>query len=232
MSSRPTRPRGRRASRRRGCWPSCWAGIAARTSRCGGTSTGGWTSRPNSSSTRTTRSGCSNPIAPLDAEAKGKQVWRYGFPEQDYDVGRGEVYDPANKQARPNDSPFKWTVGEVVAIDPASRTLDLKRVVAEPHPRAIVPLDWVRTKDHQAALIDLGTWVADNGIQAAGPVRVARDLLFRLPPRTGQWIDEPLRRPDESRARRCAPPRPDPRPQHARDPGSARLRARPTPGHG
>ena len=42
----------------------------------------------------------------VDDEAKGKQIWRYRFPEQDYDLGRGEVYDPANKQARPNDSPF------------------------------------------------------------------------------------------------------------------------------
>ncbi|HEX6868511.1 MAG TPA: ATP-binding protein, partial [Candidatus Limnocylindrales bacterium] len=120
------------------------------------------------------------------------------FPEQDYDMGRGEAYDPANKQARPNDSPFSWTVGTIVAIDPAARTLDLKRTVAQPHPRAVVPLDWVRTKDHQAALIELGTWVADHGIQASGPVRAARDLLFRLPPRAGQWLDEPLRHPDET----------------------------------
>ena len=66
--------------------------------------------------------GMLEPIGPLDEEAKGKQIWRYRFPEQDYDVGRGEVYDPANKQARPNDSPFTWKVGEVVAVDPALRT--------------------------------------------------------------------------------------------------------------
>src|SRR3954453_16298596 len=132
-------------------------------------------------------------VGPLDVEAKGKQVWRYRFPEQDYDVSRGDVYDPANKQARPTDSPFSWKVGEVVAIGAAQRTVDLKRVVSEPHPRAIVPLDWVRTADLQAALFDLGSWVADNGIQAGGPVRAGRDLLFRLPPRTGQWLDQPLR---------------------------------------
>ena len=146
-------------------------------------------------------------VGPLDDAKNGKQTWRYSFPEQDYDLGRGEVFDPANKQARPNDLPFSWVVGTVVAIDPAARTLDLKRVIAEPHPRAIVPLPWVRTKDHQAALIELGTWVADNGIQASGPVRAGRDLLFRLPPRTGQWLDEPLRREDESEldaARRLA----------------------------
>ncbi|MFL5675082.1 MAG: DEAD/DEAH box helicase, partial [Chloroflexota bacterium] len=146
-------------------------------------------------------------VGPLDVEAKGKQVWRYRFPEQDYDVSRGDVYDPANKQARPTDSPFSWKVGEVVAIDAAQRTVDVKRVASEPHPRAIVPLDWVRTADLQAALFDLGSWVADNGIQAAGPVRAGRDLLFRLPPRTGQWLDQPLREPGETElaaARRLA----------------------------
>ncbi|MFL5687637.1 MAG: TM0106 family RecB-like putative nuclease [Chloroflexota bacterium] len=151
--------------------------------------------------------GMLEPVGPIGDERNGKQIWRYRFPEQEYDVTRGEVYDPGNKQARPNDSPFRWTVGTVVAIDQAERTVDLRRSVAEPHPRAIVPLDWVRTKDHQAALIDLGTWVADHGIQADGPVRAGRDLLFRLPPRAGQWIDEALRHSDEtelSAARRLA----------------------------
>jgi predicted RecB family nuclease len=151
--------------------------------------------------------GLLEPIGPVDDEKKGKQTWRYRFPAQDYDLGRGEVYDPANKQARPNDSPFKWVVGTDARADPAERTVDLKRAVAEPHPRAIVPLNWVRTKDHQAALYDLGAWVADQGVQAPGPTRAGRDLLFGLPPRVGQWLDEPLRRDGESEldgARRLA----------------------------
>ncbi len=51
--------------------------------------------------------GLLEPVGPLDDEKKGKQTWRYPFPAQDYDLGRGEVYDPANKQARPNDSPVQ-----------------------------------------------------------------------------------------------------------------------------
>ena len=151
--------------------------------------------------------GLLEPVGPLDAEQKGRQTWRYRFPEQDYDIGRGAAYDPAKKQARPDDTPFAWTVGDVVAIDPGALTLDLRRPVAEPHPRAIVALDYVATKGHQAALFELGSWVADHGIQATGPVRAGRDLLFRLPPRTGQWLDEPLRRDGESEleaARRLA----------------------------
>jgi predicted RecB family nuclease len=142
--------------------------------------------------------GLLDPVGPIGEPKNGKQVWRYRFPPQDYDLGRGDVFDPANKQARPNDSPFTWKVGEVVALDPAELFVDLRRTVSEPHPRGIVPLPWVQTRDHQAALYDLGEWVADHGIQAVGPGRAGRDLLFRLPPRVGQWIDEELSRKDET----------------------------------
>jgi len=142
--------------------------------------------------------GLLEPLGPVDEPKNGKQTWRYAFPAQDYDLGRGEVYDPANKQARPNDSPFSWIVGEGARVDPADRTVDLRRTVSEPHPRAIVPLNWVRTKDHQASLYDLGEWVADHGIEATGPNRAGRDLLFGLPPRVGQWIDEDLCRAGET----------------------------------
>ena len=83
-------------------------------------------------------------------------------------------------------------------VDAARGPIDLKRSVSEPHPRAIVPLNWVRTKDHQSSLYDLGVWVADHGIEAIGPNRAGRDLLFGLPPRVGQWLDEELCRPGES----------------------------------
>ena len=61
-----------------------------------------------------------------------------------------------------------------------------------------MPLNWVRTKDHQSSLYDLGEWVADHGIEATGPNRAGRDLLFGLPPRVGQWLDEELCRAGES----------------------------------
>ena len=115
--------------------------------------------------------------------------------------------DPAKKQANPNASPFTWEVGKVVATDPAARTVDLKRNVDDAHPRAIVPLDWVRTTDHQASLVALGEWVAEHGMDAPGPQRSARDLLLGRPPRLGQASGEALRGPDEtdlSSARRLA----------------------------
>jgi uncharacterized protein len=151
--------------------------------------------------------GLLEPVGPVDDEKNGKQTWRYRFPEQDYDIGRGDVYDPANKQARPADAPSSWKVGEKAVVDAASLTVDLRRTVDQPHPRAIVPLDQFRTSAHQASLFELGTWVADHGIGADGPNRAGRDLLFGLPPRVGLWLDEPLRQGDEpalAAARRLA----------------------------
>ena len=37
-----------------------------------------------------------------------------------------------------------------------------------------------------------------TGSRPPDPCRAGRDLLFRLPPRVGQWLDEPLQRADES----------------------------------
>ncbi|MEO8438291.1 MAG: TM0106 family RecB-like putative nuclease, partial [Chloroflexota bacterium] len=142
--------------------------------------------------------GLLEPMEPVGEVKNGKQVWRYAFPAQDYDLGRGEVYDPANKQARPNDSPFSWIVGDGAKVDAASRTVEFRRTLSEPHPRAIVPLNWVRTKDHQTSLIELGEWVAGHDIKATGPNRAGRDLLFGLPPRVGQWLDEELCRSGET----------------------------------
>jgi uncharacterized protein len=141
--------------------------------------------------------GLLEPVGPQDEERKGKQTWRYAFPPQDFDVGR-EVYDPGQKQERPDDSPFKWDAGEVVAVDPAARTVDIRRDVTKSHPRAIVPLPWVRTQAHQERLIEIGEWVADHGIDGDGPHRAMRDLLLGRPPRAGQIPGEALARDDES----------------------------------
>ena len=152
----------------------------------------------------------------------GKQTWRYSFPAQDYDLGRGEVYDPANKQARPNDTPFTWLVGEVARVDAANWTVDLRRIVSEPHPSAIVPLNWVRTKDHQASFIELGEWVATTVSR-----RLARTAplatCFR-PAAQGRTLARRRAlssRRDRPRGRAAARARA--RPHDARDPGAARI---------
>ena len=142
--------------------------------------------------------GMLEPVGPIDEPKNGKQTWRYTFPPQDFDLGRGNVHDPAQKQARPNDSPFKWQVGEGAVADVAAGTVDVRRSLDESHPLAIVPLDYVGTKELQGSLIEIGEWVAGNGIDAEGPFRAARELLMRRPPRAGQPPGDPLGRPGET----------------------------------
>ena len=144
--------------------------------------------------------GLLEPVGPVGPPEKGKQVWRYRFPVQDYDIGRGEVYDPRFKQERPADSPFSWKAADVVALDDAARTVDLRGSADAPlpHPEAIVPLAWVRTTGHQEALVTLGEWVVEHGIDAEGPYRAIRDLLLGRPPRTGMGAGESLRREGET----------------------------------
>ncbi|MEA2518192.1 MAG: hypothetical protein QOF49_272 [Chloroflexota bacterium] len=137
------------------------------------------------------------PLEPVGEEAKGKQVWRYGFPDQEHDVSH-TVYEPRRKQDAPDASPFSWDVGEIIAVDPAALTVDLRRRVADPHPQALVPLPWFRARDQQARLLDIGEWVADHAIAGPGPHRAARDLLLGRPPRVGQVDGTSLRRADET----------------------------------
>jgi predicted RecB family nuclease len=137
------------------------------------------------------------PVGPVGDALKGQQVWRYRFPIQDFDVSH-KVYDPAKAQAAPGSAPFEWVVGEVIATDPAAMTVDLRRRLDEPHPEAIVPLNWIPTRDHQQALIEIGEWVLAHGIDSDGPYRAGRDLLLRRPPRCGQRSGEPLTRPGEA----------------------------------
>ncbi len=142
--------------------------------------------------------GLLEPVGPQGDARNGKQVWRYAFPPQDFDIGRGSVSDPAKKQSDPGGSPFSWNVGDEAVADAAVGTVDLRRAIEDPHPRAIVPLDWVRTTDLQGSLVDIAEWVAANGIDADGPYRAARDLLIGRRPRVGQGSGDPVRRAGES----------------------------------
>ncbi|MFL5681097.1 MAG: TM0106 family RecB-like putative nuclease, partial [Chloroflexota bacterium] len=138
------------------------------------------------------------PVEPLDEVARGRQTWRYRLPPQEYDLGRGDLFDPGKAQAAPNDSPFTWDAGKLVIADPAAWTVDIRRKVEDPHPESVVALNWIRTAEQQNALVAIGEWVRDHGIDGDGPYVAARDLLLRRPPRAGQAQGEPLRRDGEA----------------------------------
>ena len=76
--------------------------------------------------------------------------------------------------------------GCVVAIDAATRTIDVKKTrrTADVHPGALYlwerPFD---VREHAEALLRIGEWVAKNGIAPPGPYQAGRDLLLGRPPR-------------------------------------------------
>ena len=119
-----------------------------------------------------------------------RQVWRYRHPLQDYDIGpRSELYDPALRQAHPDGGMKAWKLhASIVGVDDGDGTIDLEwKGGEEPaHPAGIVPLDVFQDGVHRAALLRLGGWVVEHGVDAEGPWRAARDLLLRRPPRAGQ----------------------------------------------
>lgn len=128
-------------------------------------------------------------------------IHRYEFPAQDHDIRvGGGVRDPAT-----NGNP-----GEVVALDNAARTVDLKRAKTStvPHPTSLIPYEYFDPKEHVGSLVRLAEWVLEHGIAAETPERrAARDLLLRHPPRlthdAGGWDALPGE-DDLRRARRLA----------------------------
>jgi uncharacterized protein len=152
--------------------------------------------------------GLLEPVGPIDAPGRtGRQTWRYTYPEQEMEVGRDPVYDPRLKQADPDAKPSSWKIGDVIEVDLAGRTIDVKRLATDPHPLALVPLRTYGSKTHRERLFELAEWIADHDLDGDGAYRAARDLLLRLPPRVGQEPGTPLRKDGESElaaARRLA----------------------------
>ncbi|MDQ4034999.1 MAG: TM0106 family RecB-like putative nuclease [Chloroflexota bacterium] len=131
-----------------------------------------------------------------------RQTWRYRFAPQDYDIGqRSDLYDPVLYRDQPEAKWSAWKVrGELQGINDADGTLDLAWPAGtEPrHPEALVPLNIIGDKEQRAALLRIGEWVAEHGIDASGPWRAARDLLLRRPPTVGQPAGTALREDGET----------------------------------
>jgi uncharacterized protein len=80
----------------------------------------------------------------------------------------------------------KEKIGCVTAFDPVARTVDIKKVRkwAGIHPGSVYVWDRPFNVDaHADALLRIGDWVRDNGADAPGKYRAARDLLLRKAPR-------------------------------------------------
>jgi uncharacterized protein len=108
-------------------------------------------------------------------QVKKSFIHRYTFPFQDHAIDRApSVHDPKTRKG----------VGDIVNIDAGALTIDIKRSVSSniPHPTALIPDEILNTKVLRESLLQLGAWVADNGIDVPGSFKAARDLLLRKSP--------------------------------------------------
>tara|TARA_R110002072_G_scaffold302737_2_gene488211 strand:- start:35651 stop:39082 length:3432 start_codon:yes stop_codon:yes gene_type:complete len=128
---------------------------------------------------------------------KGKQrvpTHRYRFPQQ-------EVALRAGKKVRiPSiDDPDDTVLGEVVAIDLTTGTVDIKKTgrTASMHPGAVFREQVVRSEALEDSLLALGTHAIANGLDGPGSFQAARDLLLRLPPRRGSSTGNAVRNEGE-----------------------------------
>jgi uncharacterized protein len=142
------------------------------------------------------------PYLPTPRARYARQRWRYRFAPQDYDIGPlSELYDPRLYREQPAAQWREWKVrGELIGVDEAAATLDIAwpADAAPSHPEALIPLNIIRDVDQRAALLRLGEWVAEHGIDAHGPWQAARRVLLRRPPSMGQDPGAPLRQPGET----------------------------------
>ncbi len=109
-------------------------------------------------------------------QVKQSLVYRYSFdPGQEHKIINGSPVDPHTRKP----------AGVIVAVDSEHGTIDLKRSggSSTPHPTSLVPAKPVTHAQQQAALIEIGHWVAANGFDATEKFRALCDLLMRRTPR-------------------------------------------------
>lgn len=104
-----------------------------------------------------------------------RPIHRFAFPPQDHDVRRGDEVC----------MPDGTCIGTVEDLDLAARTLDVQHGSkwADERPTHLFVRRYVPPGSKPGALLDLGRWVAAQGIDAPGAWRAARDLVLRRPPR-------------------------------------------------
>jgi uncharacterized protein len=105
-----------------------------------------------------------------------KPVHRYEFPPQEHDVRRGdEVCVPVTGKP----------LGRIAALDVAAHTVDIEHTgrFADERPQRLFVRRMVSPRPKPSVLLEIGKWIAANGVDAAGAHRAARDLLLKRSPR-------------------------------------------------
>lgn len=102
-------------------------------------------------------------------------IHRYRFVPQDTDIRSGDDLRSIGGDK----------FGNVVAISLDDRTVDIKKRsdTAGVHPEAVFAHSFVDTQVLADALLRIGEYVADHGIEGDGDHRASRDLLMKVAPR-------------------------------------------------
>ncbi len=116
-------------------------------------------------------------IGTVERSARGIPTDRYEFALQDTDIRNEDDLRMVGGEK----------LGTVTAISQDNRTIDIKKSArtADVHPEGIFEHTRIPTKEQQASLLRLGTYVAEYGIEGIGKYQAARDLLLRQQPRLG-----------------------------------------------
>lgn len=126
------------------------------------------------------------------ATPKKSVVDRYTFPPQECEIRLGDNLESGDL----------GKCGTVVAMEPGACFIDIKKgpSIADRHPTSVFSHTNVDDTVKAKAIMRLGEWVAENGIDAEGSYRAARDLLLRRPPRPGIEVTAGLREVAAARA--------------------------------
>ena len=118
-------------------------------------------------------------------------VHRYRYPDQETALDAGDKLYEAGEREK--------DLGEVVAVDPAACTIDIKKRkrTVDIHPSSVLVDDRVTPWEKANSLLAFARSVAESGIDGDGPFRAGRDLLLGLPPRIDGHDGRPLRHEDE-----------------------------------
>jgi uncharacterized protein len=138
-------------------------------------------------------------VAQLEGNAS-TPVHRYTFPRQEIGFRHGKGLRIKDESS--TDWSKTRSLGTVQAIDPVARTIDIKKTRAskdtQPSGAFVDPVR-LTSDPRPGALLELGDWVAGNGIDSPGPFRAGRDLLLRRSPRmSGDVTCEQIQGQNES----------------------------------
>ena len=115
-------------------------------------------------------------------------IYQFRFPPQEHSIAVGNT---------PRDPKTQTAVGTVFTLDDENGVIELRRSSTQPAPTptALIPYDFVSPRPKPESLQGLARYVQAHGIDGAGEMRAARDLLMRRPPRFA--AGEPIRQDGE-----------------------------------